>query len=212
MINFIYTTAGGNKYPLEIFYASTLGKQICYQPDAIRKLCRVGCSNYGVGGGCPPKAPLFEDMVNADDQVILICSLFRSEHKPEKVKQSNNIAIHWKFQDGILARLLKKIGENLQNAFGGTFLATGYCMGCPGKRCSFKLGEEVCRNPGKRTYSMEATGINVVETVNAAFGIPFHWYTKRNTDIPYMLKCIAFIPKEKIEDKVFKDFLCQSLT
>lgn len=42
---------------------------------------------------------------------------------------------------------------------------------------------------------MEATGINVVDTVKRLFGLQMYWYSRGNLDIPYMLKCIAIFPK-----------------
>ena len=37
---------------------------------------------------------------------------------------------------------------------------------------------------------MEATGINVVETVKLCLGEKFYWYSKNNADIPYMMKTV----------------------
>ena len=190
-----YTTANGNKYPLE-FYAKRIStKDLTYQPEIIRNLCKTGCSNYGRAGGCPPRSPLLEKIIDFQSECWLIASIFWSKYKPEKVNISNNSAIHWKFQDGILARVLNNIGHDLIDTSGGFFLATGYCMGCPGKKCNFKLGNNHCRNPKKRTYSLEATGINVVETVKKQLGFDMYWYKPGKTDIPYMLKCIAWFPK-----------------
>ena len=37
---------------------------------------------------------------------------------------------------------------------------------------------------------MEATGIDVVQTVKNVFHRRFFWYTKDKMDIPYLMKCI----------------------
>lgn len=199
-----YTTASGTKYPLDFFLFNGMSNQLVYQPDVVREWCRIGCSNYGIGGGCPPHAPLYETIPSSQGIFLIACK-FDSIYKPQNVATSRNIAIHWKFQDGILARAMNNLGHSLTKEYGGRFLSTGYCMGCPGKKCSFKLGENVCRKPGKRTYSMEATGINVVETVKRNFDINIYWYQKGNTDVPYMLKVILWIPPENQPNRLTTD-------
>lgn len=211
MINLKYITANGNQYPLEMYYQIVPPDSVSFEPEPILELCKSGCSNYGISGGCPPRSPLFPIMVENKEQLLLIICKFDSIHKPLKVVNSKNTAIHWKFQDGILARILNRLGRQLAINLGGEFLATGYCMGCPGKKCTFKLGIEECRNPQLRTYSMEATGINVVRTVKNVFGETMHWYKKGNFDVPYMLKCITFIPAQSIDeiklDSIIQDAL-----
>ena len=69
-------------------------------------------------------------------------------------------------------------------------------MGCPGKKCSYKL-QEPCRNPNQRTFSMESTGINVVKTVKNTTQETFYWYTKSNIDVPYLMKAILLILSEE---------------
>ena len=172
---------------------------LIYEPDSVKEMCRTGCANFGRSGGCPPRAPSLEELHASSERAWLVICRFDSLYKTDKVKNSNNSAIHWKFQDGILARVLNKLGNALKEVNGGSFLATGYCMGCPGKKCAFKLGLEQCRNPKKRTFSMEATGINVVKTVKNVFDLDLYWYKKGITDIPYMLKCMVYFPKKDQE-------------
>lgn len=192
---YIYISlSSGNVYPLEIGSMQCQAKDLVYDPEKVLAACANGCSNFGYAGGCPPKSPKFKNLVKPEDPVWLIYTRFWSKFKPKKVLSSNNPAIHWKFQDAILARFLANTGYNLAPLLKGSFLGTGYCMGCTGKKCNFKLGINSCRNPHKRTFSMEATGVNVVATVKKLFGIEFFWYSKGRTDIPYMLKCMAILP------------------
>lgn len=195
-----YQTKTGNAYPLELHYKQISKDEIVYSPQKMEDLCRNGCRNYGKSGGCPPLAPKLDDFPILGDRYILIVALFDSKHKPPKVRECNNRAIHWKFQDGILARFMDRLGRSLQEQYFGYFLGTGYCMGCSGKKCAIKLGES-CRAPEKRTFSMEATGINVVSTVQNIFHKNFYWYTKKQSDIPYMMKCILYhTANENISD------------
>jgi len=195
-MKFFYKTINGNVYPLELFVKDAMVDALIYEPETVKEMCRTGCSNFGRSGGCPPRAPSLEELYSSNQRAWIIICRFDSLYKPDKVKNSNNSAIHWKFQDGILARVLNKLGHALTEVNGGSFLATGYCMGCPGKKCAFKLGLEECRNPKRRTFSMEATGINVVKTVKDSFGFDLHWYKKGKTDIPYMMKCMVFFPEQ----------------
>ena len=81
-------------------------------------------------------------------------------------------------------------------------------MGCS-KKCSFKLGENICRNPKKRTFSLEATGVNVEKTLKNEFGIELQWYNKENyTDIDFMVKSIGlFYADKEINQKIENRFI-----
>ncbi|MDD4239543.1 MAG: DUF2284 domain-containing protein [Desulfotomaculaceae bacterium] len=194
--------SSGNIYPLEIGSLLCQAKDLVCEHEKVWAACAKGCSNYGSAGGCPPRSPKLEDLASPENPVWLIYCRFWSKFKHEKVLVSRNSAIHWKFQDAILARLLANIGYKLAPLLKGSFLSTGYCMGCVGKKCNFKLGLDFCRNPHKRTFSMEATGINVVETIKKLFNIELYWYSKGNTDVPYMFKCIAVFPGKVIDKNV----------
>jgi predicted metal-binding protein len=191
----IYKTINGeNIYPIGIGSAICKVKDVIYEPILVRSYC-LKCVNYNRAGGCPPRAPKLEGIARPDDPVWLIYCLFLSQFNPPKVAESPNVAIHWKFQDALLSRFLVNIGWSLLERTGGTFLSNGYCQGCHGKKCNFKLGFEYCGNPKKRTYSMEATGINVVKTVDKCFGVKMFWYNRNNIgEVPYLLKCMALFP------------------
>lgn len=197
---YLYTTETKNEYVLDFEVKLIKTSDLIYDPQKIRDYCKNGCNNFGKSGGCPPFSPLLEEIHNSSDNVWLIKALFDSKYKPEKVKTSNNIAIHWKFQDVILARSLNTIAKTLKNNNYGTYLGTGYCLGCPGKKCSFKIGEKICRNPKNRTFSMESTGIDVVKTVKKVFNQNMYWYSKGKINVPYMIKCLAFFPNKDINN------------
>ncbi len=206
-----YQAATGNRYPLEFYQATCTVKELIYQPSVTWKACAKGCSNFNKAGGCPPRSPKLEEITQKEDTVWVIIARFWSEYKHPKIASSTNSAIHWKFQDAILSSVMYNLGQCLRKTYGGIILGTGYCRGCPGKKCAFKLGYEVCRNPERRTYSMEATGINVVETVKELFGVELYWYRKGFTDVPYMLKAITFIPPSTFNKKLDNQFLLDNL-
>lgn len=210
-MEYIYITKKGNTYPIDVYLKSITTQAIVYDPVRIEQYCRTGCKNYGRTGGCPPFAPKLEHILQGIDVCVLIVGLFDSKHKPEKVRMCANRAIHWKFQDAVLANCMDQIGRKLKTQFGWSYLGTGYCMGCHGKKCSLKEGH-TCRYPDKRTFSMEATGIDVVQTVQNVFYRRFHWYTKSNTNIPYLMKCILlYSSKDKIDQATIEQYLLHGL-
>lgn len=198
-MNIIYRSSSTSReYPLSFESKWIDYHDIVFEPDYIESLCKKGCRNYGHSGGCPPFSPKFDTFADEKKQCLLIITKFDSKYKTEKVKASKNRAIHWKFQDVIVAHFLDKIGRAIHAHYQQTFfLGTGYCMGCPGKKCSYKL-QEPCRNPEQRTFSMESTGINVIKTVKNTMGETFYWYTKSNQNVPYLMKAILLIfPREQ---------------
>lgn len=210
-MDIIYRSSStANAYPLSIQSKWIRYQDVVFEPDYIESLCKKGCRNYGHSGGCPPFSPKFDRFANNDKQYLLIITKFDSKYKTVKVKASKNRAIHWKFQDVIVAHFLDKIGRALQTHFPRTiYLGTGYCMGCPGKKCSYKL-QEPCRNPNQRTFSMESTGINVVKTVRNTMQETFYWYTKTNSDVPYLMKAILLIFTDG-QDRGEVDFFLDNL-
>lgn len=200
-----HSSSKGNDYPLSLQYKWINYTDVVFEPEYIESLCQKGCRNYGHSGGCPPFAPKFNSFAHESSQYLLIIAKFDSKHKTEKVKASKNRAIHWKFQDVILAHFMDKLGRQISSSNQDViFLATGYCMGCPGKKCAYKL-KQPCRNPKRRTFSMEATGINVVKTVWNNLHERFYWYTRSNHDVPYLMKAILLIfPQGKIQSEINK--------
>lgn len=95
----------------------------------------------------------------------------------------------------------------MRETFNCYFLGAGYCMGCTGKKCNFKNGSNICITPGKRTFSMESTGINVSDTLDKQFGIKLFWYRKGNSlEIP-LTKCSAFIFDREVNSDCFNKMI-----
>ena len=85
-------------------------------------------------------------------------------------------------------------------------------MGCGSKKCAFKKGEGRCRNPKRRTFSLEATGINVEATLHHIFGLKLQWYTNENyQQVEYMTKAVGFFCKSRDEQNSIFTFINNSL-
>lgn len=200
-----YSTSN-NTFPIEIKVKLINKDDVVYDPEYIRGLCKNGCKNYNYAGGCPPRAPLFEELNKDMQSYFLVSGTFWPQYKTEKVKASHNIYIHFRLQDNILARLFHNAGISIRQKTACVFLATGYCMGCTGVKCNYKLGNEYCKNPQKRTYSMEATGINVEQTLFNNLNIKLQWYrNNKELDLPITKVCL-FMFQEYSLDKFIELF------
>ena len=208
---YLYTTGQGKTYPVEMGYQFIDSKDIVYNYEEITALCS-SCGNFNKGGGCPPLAPKFEKISENKDFGIIIYAKLDSIYKPEKVKKNNNYYIHYRFQDVILSNLLTKLGYMIRDDFEDMlFLNNGYCMGCRSK-CNFKKGENTCLKPERRTFSLEATGINVERTLKEQFDITLQWYNKENyQEIDYMVKAIGLFYKNREYDQKIDQFFLNYL-
>ncbi|MGI6649759.1 MAG: DUF2284 domain-containing protein [Bacillota bacterium] len=197
-MQYIYTTGKGDSYPIELDYKAILSDQLVSDYNRVTGYCKTGCKNYNYAGGCPPLAPNFELLREKYPLAVLIYARLYSEFKPDKVKASEKVYIHYRFQDIILSNLLTNLGYELtrKNRNQIFFLNNGYCMGCGNKKCNFKLGNNFCANPDRRTFSLEACGVDVEASLKKIFNIELQWYNKSNYNtVEHMTKAIALLCK-----------------
>jgi predicted metal-binding protein len=198
---YIYSTQDGKHYPIEIKYSLIPSIEILHDYARITNYCKTGCKNYNQSGGCPPRAPMFSQIAEQFPYGYIICAIFSSKWKPRKVKESTSKYIHFRFQDIVLSTFLTNLGYTIREGICSRifFLNNGYCMGCGNKKCNFKSGANSCSNPQKRTFSLEATGVDVEATVAKLFDIKLQWYRNNNfNDVEYMAKSIGlFVDSEE---------------
>ncbi len=214
--NYNYRTQKGNVYPVFIGFKSFPSIEVIHDYKYVVGLCKKGCKNFNKSGGCPPLAPDFAVLQSKFHYAVLLYSKFYSSSKPKKVKESTKPYIHFRFQDIILSAFLTKLGYNVLDNIKQDyiFLNNGYCMGCGNRKCSFKEGNSICRNPQKRTFSLEATGINAELTVKKLFGIDMQWYNRHNyNDVEFMTKVIGFFAYSvKTQENIFNHIMEYLLT
>lgn len=207
---FLYRTSNGNEYPVELGFAASEAEKIAHDYDFITGLCRSGCKNFNNAGGCPPFAPKFDKIAQEYGYAVLVYARLHSKYKPLRVRESNNYYIHYRFQDIILSNLLHKIGRLVRERFAQNvyYLSNGYCIGCGNRKCAFKEGGRKCRFPGRRTYSLEATGVYVGKTLKNVFGLELEWYDRNNfRQINYLTKVIGFFCREENARDEVQEFL-----
>lgn len=205
---YIYTTHNGNHYPLELKCSLIPSNELVYDYDRITNFCKTGCKNFNNGGGCPPKAPRFSQIAKEFPYGYIVCAVFSSKWKPQKVKESTTSYIHFRFQDNILSRFLTNLGYTVRDYIGSGvfFLNNGYCMGCGNKKCGFKSGEGFCKNPPKRTFSLEATGVDVEATLANIFNLKLQWYKNNNyNEVQFMAKSIGLFVDSKEKQKLIME-------
>ncbi|MCW2278251.1 DUF2284 domain-containing protein [Heliophilum fasciatum] len=186
-------------YPIEIGIKKVAYDDVRYEPELIRGLCLKHCKNFGLSGKCPPKAPLFPDLADPGDELVFIYATFYPQFKTVAVQRCRQIYVHWRSQDQILTALLHQLGSKLGEQFPGWVLGAGHCRRCDRKKCTVTTDPGTCAHPQQRTFSMEATGINVVSMVQEHFGITLRWYKRdASFDLP-MTKCGLLISKADLD-------------
>ncbi len=209
-MRYIYSTQNGNDYPIELKSSFISSNEVVHDYARITNYCKTGCKNFNNGGGCPPRAPMFNQIADQFPYGYIICAIFSSKWKPQKVKESTSQYIHFRFQDVILSKFLTNLGYTIKERLGSGvfFLNNGYCMGCGNKRCNFKSGEDVCKNPHKRTFSLEATGVDVEATLTNIFDLKLQWYKNKNyNEVQYMAKSIGLFVDSKEKQTLIHESL-----
>ena len=184
----IYTDSKGHDYPLEIGYKLINSSAICHDYERITGYCRDGCPDYG-SGGCPPYAPSVEGVAQQYPFVIMIYAIFLSRFIPAELAPDD-----FSLQDVVLSDLLNQLGYAVLARYpeGVFFLTCGHCQGCGTETCSFKLGEEECRKPERRAYSIAATGGDVTQTLQDIFNITLQWI-KGEQQTEYIIKVMGLL-------------------
>ena len=128
--------------------------------DKVKLLC-FNCKHYGTKHSCPSKIPDidYEKAIRSFDKgIILIYKVdFKDKGEFDKVRVSSTNNLHKILLD------LENISFHDGNHFSTSFIG-GSCKLCP-EGCA-----EKCRNPALTRIPLEATGVNVVESLKK-FGV-----------------------------------------
>lgn len=184
----VYTDPRGRHYPLDIGYRLISTAQIEHDYEQITSYCRDGCPDYA-SGGCPPYAPRLAEVAPKYPFGIMVYAKFLNRFKPQELAGDD-----YSLQDMVLSDILGQLGYAILARNRGElfFLNCGHCRGCGELPCSFKPGQEYCRKPELRAYSIAATGVDVAETLKKVFGITLQW-TKGDNQVEYIIKVMALL-------------------
>jgi predicted metal-binding protein len=134
----------------------------------IRLACET-CPNYQKNLSCPPYSPVFQEYLKGVETATVLC--FRipqecfAELPPERRYQRS-------FKEGrrLLGRELLDYRKK-----GYPVAGSGACRACP--VCAVAEGEDQCRYPERRIYSLESLGINLTALTRRCFNLDLEWST-----------------------------------
>lgn len=172
----IYTTQNKSRsYPIELSAFHLPTDKLPINTHKTTALCKAGCKNYERNGGCPPFAPSCNEIIEKfRDSIIVYIKLLTEDYPPTSL--SSNHYIRWNFTESFMPRLLRNIIKPITELLAGISLSSGHCSSC--RPCNLKLGNKICLNPCNRTFSMEATGIDVSSLMATYSNSPIQWWKK----------------------------------
>lgn len=177
---FYYTSGSrGKVYPLEVNIFNLEAELIPYDFEKTLKACQSGCNSYQYNGGCPPYSPSYRALsAQYAFALILYYKLYLRDF-PTTPKTGKEY-LTWTFTESFLPRLLLNTLNSLSKRISGYVLSSGHCIGC--KTCNFQRGERICRKPERRTYSLEAVGVNIVEMMAKYSDSPLVWLNQKQEE------------------------------
>ena len=176
-----------------------------YEHVSLCKDCR------GSSGGCPGFAPRFESLKKNVDKffvatisIDMIWSIMYAT--PKDGWLGRRVLKQLVYTDRLTENYGKRMVRFIKENKLGYPLGLGNCMGCYPKHCTVIRGE-TCTKPKKRTFSMEAVGIDCDTLHEMLFDECLPWYYKGTNKIPsYMTRYIGFFPNR--DDPILYTYLC----
>ena len=208
-INVIYRTLKGTIYPLVIGYAVLPSAHIPVDKELTLKACKEGCGLYGLNGGCPPFSPHFKEICGTE--ILILYARINTCNYPPRVLHGSYYT-RWVFVETFMTSLTNRVGKSIAKLLNGYFLSSGNCHVCRPKRCAVKDGHK-CRKPVERTYSLESTGVLVIDLMKNCFNLDLQWWKKDIQDyIPeFMVKVIGIARKEFFNSLETKSAILNSI-
>ncbi|GAB4329839.1 MAG: hypothetical protein Kow0069_37490 [Promethearchaeota archaeon] len=139
----------------------------------VRQACvtpRFACPHHGHSWACPPAAPYMEDALKEYDRLFLVHVSVDASGKSAWKAGAEAERRYWAEVASLLERRGAEFGERLVFGPGGS---CGVCNNPEDGGCTHDDGLP-CRYPERRTYSMEAVGIDVTATARAC-GLVLDW-------------------------------------
>lgn len=131
-----------------------------------KALCEA-CPRHGKNLACPPYSPGFLDYVENAKIGRVICLRLPTEQFQELIPEERYSACFRKARNLLMVELLEHRKQ------GYTVLGSGTCLAC--ERCAVEDGDEECKKPEKRIYSLESLGVNVITLTQKCFDIDLEW-------------------------------------
>lgn len=183
-LEFWYKTAMGVRYPMA-FSLFRLGREEV--PTIPHVECLASCRQcLGSGGGCPGFAPYWEKLWPSELEwgIVSLHTDFSWAMAPYKnYVESGGHPLPYFFPlslaDSLTEGLLKRILHKTPRV-----LATGGCWGCKPSSCTVLQGGP-CSHPDRRTFSMEAVGVDCSALHRMLYGAWLPWAYRKTEDKYY---------------------------
>lgn len=135
--------------------------------DERTKASCAECEMYGKNLACPPHSPDLRKYAAKARSAKIICYRVALAHfKAATIAESYHAAFG-KVRDLLVGELVK------YRSAGKTVAGCGPCRACP--HCALENGNDACRHPSKRIFSLESLGVNLIALSEKAFNIPLEW-------------------------------------
>lgn len=125
------------------------------------------CPNYLKNLSCPPYSPFFEEYLEGSKTATVLCFRIPQEYFAE-LPLERRYYKSFKEARKLLGRELVDYRER-----GFLVAGSGACRACP--VCAIAEGEDQCRNPELRIYSLESLGTNLTALTRRCFNIELEW-------------------------------------
>lgn len=171
-----YRTGTDHDLSLDIFGELYMREDISlfYPKDDLYLLCGK-CG--GFSGGCPPYAPYFDQLKPTCPWFYVI--VVRMDVAWGIKYSGHSEYLRFSYVDRLTEFYMKRIMNELSKRLKAFGLICGGCRGCNNhkEKCPVIRGGK-CSNPRRRTYSVEAVGVDCSELHEMIFGrrLPYWYY------------------------------------
>lgn len=202
----LYKTSSGNTMDMCLDVVTQSRESLPVVPEIERINACGPCKGYN--GGCPGYAPRVDKFPSKYDHAVIMWlhidmawAIHYGTPNTLPGKGRSRPFRHLRYADRLTDNLMHRIRKATKEVIGKSIsLSLGNCEGCSStKQCTVIQGEK-CRNPKDRTFSVEATGIDVDELFRAHYGERMPWYMKTTYAIPtYMSRCMIFFTDHELD-------------
>lgn len=177
---FYYTSGSQEKvYPLEVNLFNLKADRLPCDYEKTLNACQSGCNSYQFNGGCPPFSPTYQALSAQYAYALILYYKLYLRDFPVRPETGRDY-LNWTFTESFMPRLLLNTLNSIARRVSGYVLSSGHCIGC--KKCSFLRSVKICRKPEKRTFSLEAVGVNIVEMMAKHSDSPLVWLNQEQDE------------------------------
>lgn len=205
-----YETGTGNRMSLLVDVIPMQRKDISLLTEYEQVKFCGNCK--GSSGGCPGFAPRFEWLKKGVDRFVVVTVSIDMiwaimYATPQDGWAGGRILKQLVYADRLTECYCIRMLRHLQDY--GYVLGAGNCVGCHPKHCTVIKGQP-CKTPKRRTFSMEAVGVDCDAVHEMIYEECLPWYYKGTNKIPsYITRYIGLFPNADIVniESVVADFV-----